>query len=251
MIAGVSFPSDEPSMAFASFVPPARQKQHRTGGLFLVKSSRTPRLQSGTTYLVRRGGRIHVGAEDYGYKTNSYYTILARELAGEPVDPDSRSVLDAAVVPVCLEVAARAGIPVADCIISQSCTARLPAVLYGLNYFSCPSEFTVVRSPDTEKEVIRHITNNGKYPFCYQPLDDDAEIVTAAAIFGKTVERGPKIEDVAQKLYTAFRIPLTTMVFIRDSREALLSSLTPTRYSSLSADEKSLLMAYLTSQEFL
>jgi hypothetical protein len=217
----------------------------------MVRSSREPRLQSGTTYLIRRDGRIHVVAEDYGYKTDSYYTILSRELAGEPVEPDSRSVLDAAVVPVCLEQAGRAGIPVADCIISQSYTAGLPAILYGLNYFSCSSKFTVVRGPDTEREVIRHITNNGKYPFCYQLLDEDAEIVSATAIFGKTMDHGPEIEDAAQKLYAEFRIPLMTMVFIRCTRGHLLSSLTPTRYSSLSAAEKSLLTAYITDQEFL
>jgi hypothetical protein len=217
----------------------------------MVKPARQSRLQSGTTYLVRREGTIHVVAEDYGYKTGPYYTILSRELSGDPVEPDSRSVLDAAVVPVCLEKAARAGIPVAECIISQSCTTSLPAVLYGLNYFSCSSEFSVIRSPENEKDVIRHITNNGKYPFCYQPLGQDAEILRVAVIFGKTQGAEPVIQGAAQTLYAEFRIPLMTMVFIHDSRGFRLSSLTPTRYSSLSPDEKSLLCAYVSNQEFL
>jgi len=42
-----------------------------------------------------------VVAEDYSYKTECYYTLLSRELSGEPVDPDSQAVLDAAVVPLC------------------------------------------------------------------------------------------------------------------------------------------------------
>jgi hypothetical protein len=217
----------------------------------MVKTSRQPRLQSGTTYLVQRDGKIHVVAEDYGYKTGSYYTILSRELSGEPVEPDSRSVIDAAVVPVCLEKAARSGIPVAECIISQSCTASLPAVLYGLNYFSCSSEFAVIRSQENEKDVIRHITNNGKYPFCYQPLERDAEILRIASIFGRTQHTEPAIRETAEKLYNEFRIPLMTMVFIHDAGGYLLSSLTPTRYSSLSPAEKSLLCAYVTNQEFL
>ena len=215
----------------------------------MVKSGR--QLQSGSIYLVRRNGRTHVVAEDYSYKTECYYTLLSRELSGEIVDPDSQTVLDATVVPLCLEKASRAGIPVAECVISQSCTEHLPAVLYGLNYFSSPSEFTVVRTAGDEREVIRHITNNGKYPFCYQPLCDGDDMVTATAIFGKSVGQEPEVEAAAAVLYAEFRIPLMTMVFIRGSRGYLLSSLAPARYPSLSAAEKALLSAYITGQEFL
>lgn len=215
----------------------------------MVKSGR--QLQSGSIHHVRRDGRIHVVAEDYSYKTACYYTLLSRELSGEPVEPDSQTVLDAAIVPLCLGKASRAGIPVADCVISQSCTAHLPAVLYGLNYFSSPSEFTVVRTPEREKEVIRHITNNGRYPFCYQPLDEGDDIVTATAIFGKSIGHGPDVEAAAAGLYAEFRIPLMTMVFIKGGKGYLLSSLAPARYSSLSPAEKVLLLAYITGQEFL
>jgi hypothetical protein len=212
---------------------------------------RNTRLQSGGTYLVRREERIHVVSEDYGYKTGSYYTILSREIAGEPVDPDSRSVLDAAVVPVCLERAARARIPVADCLISQSCAPDLPAVLYGLNYFSCTSEFSVVRSREAEKEVVRHLTNNGKYPYCCQPLSETAEVIPVIAVFGKIAGDEPGVRDIAERLYAEFRIPLMTLVLIREGESRVLSSITPTRYSSLSPAERSLLQAYLANQEFL
>ncbi|NTV00185.1 MAG: hypothetical protein HGA55_03570 [Methanoregulaceae archaeon] len=215
----------------------------------MVKSGR--QLLSGSIYQVRRNGRIHIVAEDYSYKTECYYTLLSRELSGEPVDPDSRTVLDAAVVPLCLDKASRAGIPVADCIISQSCTDHLPAVLYGLNYFSSPSEFSIVRTSGDEREVIRHITNNGKYPFCYQPLGEGDEMLTATAIFGKSIDQAPEVEAAAAKLYGEFRIPLMTMVFIRTSRGYRLSSLAPARYSSLSAAEREILSAYITGQEFL
>jgi len=40
-------------------------------------------------------------------------------------------------------------------------------------------------------------------------------------------------------------------VFIKSGEQYLLSSLAPTRYSQLSADERSLLAAYLSHQEFL
>jgi hypothetical protein len=215
----------------------------------VVKSAR--QLQSGAVYPVRRDGRIHVVAEDYSYKTACYYTLLSRELSGEPVEPDSQTVLDAMVVPLCLGKASRAGMPVADCVISQSCTARLPAVLYGLNYFSSPAEFSVVRTPEAEREVVRHITNNGRYPFCCQPLKEGDDMATATAIFGKCIGHGPEIESAAAGLYAEFRIPLMTMVFVRSGTRLLLSSLAPARYSSLSPAERALLIAYLSGQEFL
>lgn len=208
------------------------------------------RLVSGATYLVHRTGTLFVVSENYSYKTDPYYLILSRELSGEQVFPDSSSVLDASIVPVCLDRASRAGIPVADCIISQSC-GKVPAIIYGLNYFSCSSEYAVVRDTGPAKEVIRHITNSGKYPFCCQPLEDHDEIVSAHAIFGRTQGFGDEISRAAGLLFAEFHIPLVTMVWIHRDGGYLLSALTPTRYSALSSEEKSLLRFYLSGQEFL
>ena len=41
------------------------------------------------------------------------------------------------------------------------------------------------------------------------------------------------------------------MVFVKTGDQYLLSSLAPTKYSQLSADERTLLAAYLSHQEFL
>ena len=215
-----------------------------------VPQNQSPRLRRGTTYLVHRTGSLYVVSENYGYKTEPYYLILSRELNGEQVSPDSRSVLDASIVPVCLDRASRAGIPVADCFISQSC-GTVPAVLYGLNYFSCASEFAVVQSMDSAKEVIRHITNSGKYPFCCQPLREGEEVVKTHAVFGHVHGYGEGLSRSAERLFTEFRIPLVTMVWIHADGEYRLSSLTPTRYSALSPREKALLRMYLSGQEFL
>jgi hypothetical protein len=56
---------------------------------------------------------------------------------------------------------------------------------------------------------------------------------------------------MASQVYNLFAIPLVTMVLVNDSGRFLLSSLTQTRYSQLSADERALLSAYITHQEFL
>ncbi|MCX6684184.1 MAG: RimK-like ATPgrasp N-terminal domain-containing protein [Methanoregula sp.] len=201
-------------------------------------------------FFIRRGDMYHIISENYSYKTETYYSILYHELEGKPVRPSSIAILDAYVVPLCLERAKRGGIPVCDWGISQG-YVPLPVILYGLNYFATTSDFFVVDDSAKAKEVIKHITNIGKYPFCYQKLDEGATVHSCIGIFGKTTSPCTRISHLAQKVYELFSIPLVTMVFIKSGEEYRLSSLAPTKYSQLSGEERTLLSAYLTHQEFL
>ena len=200
--------------------------------------------------VIQRDSTHHVIAEDYSYKSEAYYTILAREQAGEAIRPSSRDVLDAFVVPVCLERAKQAGIPVVEWGISQA-YVPLPAILYGINYFATATDYAVVRDANQAKDVIKHITNKGKYPFCYQKIDDGATISTCTAVFGKTTENCAAVAGYAEKIYDLFSIPLVNMVFVRNSDTCALSSLAPTRYTRLSPGERAFLAAYRDHQVFL
>ncbi|MGA7798057.1 MAG: hypothetical protein WB986_05450 [Methanoregula sp.] len=211
---------------------------------------REPVMARDSLAIVRRDDAYHVIAEDYSYKTEAYYTILAHELAGDDIHPSSRAVLDAFVVPVCLERAKLAGIPVVGWGISQV-YVPLPAILYGLNYFATASDFFVVQDNEQAKDVIKHITNKGKYPFCYQKLDDGATIHTCTAVFGRTTRGCTAIAGHAERIYGLFSIPLVSMVFVKTGKEFALSSLAPTRYTHLSDGERELLAAYRDHQEFL
>jgi RimK-like ATPgrasp N-terminal domain len=201
-------------------------------------------------YTIRRNNACHIISENYSYKTETYYTILSYELEGKKVMPSSRAILDAYVVPICLERAKQGGIPCCEWGISQG-YVPLPALLYGLNYFATTSDFFEVHDNGRAKEVIKHITNIGKYPFCYQKLGDGATIYSCVGIFGKTATSWSPAAGIAEKVYECFRIPLVTMVFVKNGEQLLLSSLAPTRYSQLTSDERSLLAAYLSNQEFL
>jgi hypothetical protein len=200
--------------------------------------------------VIQRGGEYHIVSEDYGYKTESYYTILRHELEDKTVLPSSNAVLDAFVVPVCLERARLAGIPVCDWGISQA-YVPLPAVLYALNYFATTTEYFIVEDNDQAKDAIKHITNKGKYPFCYQKLPDGAVMTGCTAIFGRTCNPETTFAECAKKIYGLFAIPMIRMVFVRTRGAALLSSLAPVRYNQLTGAERSLLSAYCTQQEFL
>jgi hypothetical protein len=222
----------------------------RSGRCRPVNTKRDPLFQKDHIFEVKRDGIIHVISEGYFYKTDSYYTILSLEMKGVLVSPGSTPVLDAYVVPICLEKAGRAGIPVCEWIISQS-YVQYPAIIYGINYFATSAEFAVVEDPGEGKKAIKHVTNNGKYPFCYQKLDTGASIGKTVAIFGKTCSDDPLLAGIAEKIYTLFGIPLVTMVVVNKGGSPHLSSLAPTRYSRLTHEEKALLHAYVTNQEFL
>jgi hypothetical protein len=213
-------------------------------------SKKEPTMIRDSLAVVRRNHAYHVIAEDYSYKTEAYYTILERELAGEDIHPSSRNVLDAFVVPICLERAKLAGIPVVEWGISQA-YVPLPAILYGLNYFATASDFFVVQDNEQAKDVIKHITNKSKYPFCYQKLNDGATIHSCTAVFGRTAESCAVIEGYAAMIYELFSIPLVSMVFVKTENKFALSSLAPTRYTHLTENERTLLAAYRDEQEFL
>jgi hypothetical protein len=127
----------------------------------------------------------------------------------------------------------------------------LPAILYGLNYFATASDFFVVQDNEQAKDVIKHITNKGKYPFCYQKLDDGATIHTCTAVFGRTTGSCTAVAGYAAMIYELFSIPLVSMVFVKTDKEFALSSLAPTRYTHLTEKERALLTAYRDEQEFL
>ncbi len=95
-------------------------------------------LHKDSLYMLRRGECFYFISEDYSYKTGSYYTVLRMEMEGKQVLPSTGAMIDAFVVPISLERAELAGIPVCAWEISQG-YVPLPAILYGINYFATTS----------------------------------------------------------------------------------------------------------------
>ncbi len=195
-------------------------------------------------YTVNKNGTVYIINENYFYKTEPYYTIVQNEFEGIKTVPSSSAVLDAYIVPICLEKARMAGIPVCEWVVSYS-YITLPAIVYGLNYFSTPSEHFVVKDLTSAKKAIKHVTNYGKYPFCYQKISEEAEVAVYTSIFGRTVDCSEEIETLAEKIYAVFNIPLVSLVLVRDLGGYRLSSLAPVMYSQLSEKERDLMKSIL------
>jgi hypothetical protein len=193
-----------------------------------------------------RGGATYIVSEDYSYKTEAYYRILSLEMEGRETVPSTKDLLEAYVVPVCLARAGKAGIPVCEWGISDE-RVPLPSLLYGISYFADPSEYSLVRDRETADEVVKYITGNGKYPFCYQPIPPDAEIVPCVTIFGRTTGASEPLADLAARVYREFRIPLMEIISVFNG-DGRLSAITPCWYSKLSREEKGILEGILKEE---
>jgi hypothetical protein len=204
-------------------------------------------LKKDNMYTLVNNGSQYIINESYFYKTEPYYTIVKNEHEGIEIIPSSSDVLDAYIVPICLERAKLAGIPVCDWVISYQYVS-LPAIVYGLNYFSTPSDYFVINDLEEAKKVIKHVTNHGKYPFCYQKINDAASVIACISIFGKTINCREDVSTLVERIYDLFRLPLVEVVMVKDESNYRLSSLAPVKYSQLSKEETEMLQSLLDTR---
>jgi hypothetical protein len=206
----------------------------------VVRKGKQDPFSAGSIHLRHMDRATHVISEDYSFKTETYYRIVSLEVEGKTTVPSSRETLEAYVVPVCLARAEQAGIPVLPWEISYQ-QVPLPAILFGVHYFADPSEYSVVRDPETAARVVRFITNGGKYPFCYQSIGEETEIFPVTAIFGKTAQAPDGVGSLCAEIYRVFRLPLVNCIFAQTEDRFALCALTPVRYSSLTREEREIL----------
>lgn len=196
-------------------------------------------------YILKEEDSQYIVNESYFYKTEPYYAIVENENEGIRTIPSSRDVLDAYIVPICLEKAKLAGISVCDWTISYQ-FVPLPAIIYGLNYFSTPRDSFLVSNNEEAQKVVKHITNHGRYPFCYQKVSDASAVTRYVSIFGRSINCSEEVAAIAERIYQVFKLPLVEIVLVKDDSGGYsLSSLAPVKYSQLSKDEKEMLQDLL------
>jgi hypothetical protein len=193
------------------------------------------KVEGDTTFLV---------SDNYFYKSETYYRIVHYEIDGRYAVPSSKDLIEAFVVPLCLEKARLHGIRVCGWEISYG-YAPLPSIAYAVHYYSDPAEYSILKDREVAREVIHHITNHGRYPFCYQPITESAEVFPVIAVFGETTSSQPELQHLAQTIYHAFRVPFLTMTLVWDGENYSLSSLSNAKYSKLSPEDRSLLRSCL------
>src|SRR5690606_41242740 len=111
---------------------------------------------------------------DYTYLTSGYYASLDAELAGLSVLPTTADALDAYVVPIAMEKARAAGIPVPPCVVVTDRFPPPPLLAYPVNPFSSRGELR----PAAEAVEGRRegLPSTGKYAVLVQQLPVDHRI---------------------------------------------------------------------------
>ncbi len=150
---------------------------------------------------------------DYAYMTAGYYACQDAELAGADALPTCADALDAYVVPIALEKAAKAGLAVPEWILTHE-YFPVPAVCYGVNPFSRRHE--VVRDESARRAVARRLTGNFRYSMCCQLIAPASEVVEFRMVGGRTAS--PEFEGWADGVFSVFRVPLATVRMLRGAR---------------------------------
>jgi hypothetical protein len=201
-------------------------------------------LKKDTIYEKVEGDITFLVSDNYFYKSETYYRIVHYEIEGKRAIPSSKDLIEAFVVPICLEKARLQGIRVCPWEVSYG-YAPLPSIAYGIHYYSDPGEYSILRESEVAREVIHHITNHGRYPFCYQHITESSEVFPVVAIFGETTEEEPELKHLVRRLYSVFKVPFISVTVVWDGEHFTLSSLSNARYSKLSPEDRSLLRHHL------
>ena len=143
---------------------------------------------------------------DYEYMTAGYYACQDAELAGRPALPTCADALDAYVVPIALEKAAKAGLAVPEWILTHE-YFPVPAVCYGVNPLTRRHEF--VTDESARRAVARRLTSNFRYSMCCELVTPGARLAEFRMVCGRTTST--EFAGWADSVFSVFRVPLATV----------------------------------------
>ncbi len=168
----------------------------------------------------------------YEYLTEGYYACQDAELAGDTAGPLCAETLDAYVVPIALEKAAKQGISVPDWVLTNE-YFPIPAVCYGVNPFS--RRYAFVRSEDERTAAAKRLTWNFKYTMCCQLVSATAELVEFRMVAGRTSDA--ELGGWADAIHRIFGLPVARVRLVRDGA-LRLSAIEALPWRSLTAEER-------------
>ena len=174
---------------------------------------------------------------DYSYLTHGYYASLDAEQRGEAVVPTAAECIDAYVVPIALEVARHAGLPVPEARLVTDKWPAPPILAYPVNPFSSRGELLVDAAAITSRR--NGLSYTGKYPVLCQTLPDDCRIDVVRIVLGTTAVA--EYASFAAEAWAAFRIPLMKVRVIVSRDAYHFSGIEPLPLKALTADERRVL----------
>jgi hypothetical protein len=169
----------------------------------------------------------------YGYLETGYYASQDLGAEGKDVHPNCREILDSSVVPLFLEKARLAGLPVPEYYITNG-YFEPPVIVDSVNPFM--SRQSVVLKNGHQERVAKSLTRNFTYAICCQELPPGMKIGYFRSILGWCAQ--PRYQSLSEAVWRTFRIPLAVIrIIMPENGEMMLSNLKPLPFARLTARE--------------
>ena len=176
---------------------------------------------------------------DYRYLKTGYYVSLHAQVLGNRVIPSCENIIDSSRAPVLLLRASRSGIPTLPFLVTDSVKKitsefGFPVVIFAVNPF-IHDGFKTATNKSALYRAMKSLGMNYKFAVCAQPLKGD--IVTFKSFFGKCQNQTPKTQNISQKVYNLFKLPLCKLHVQEADGKAYLCGLQPVSKEELSGHD--------------
>jgi len=176
---------------------------------------------------------------EYRYLKTGYYVSMHAEILGNRVIPSCENIIDSSRTPILLLRAAKAGVPTLPFLVTDSVkkiTNELgfPVILFAVNPFIYDG-YKVAYNKSALYRAMKSLGMNYKFAICAQPIK--GELFAVKTFFGKTTNTDLQLQNIAEKVYKTFKIPLCKLHIQKTVDKAYLCGLQPVNRKELSEQD--------------
>ncbi|MGD0202352.1 MAG: RimK-like ATPgrasp N-terminal domain-containing protein [Candidatus Bathyarchaeia archaeon] len=176
---------------------------------------------------------------EYRYLKTGYYVSMHAEILGNRVIPSCENIIDSSRTPILLLRAAKAGVPTLPFLVTDSVkkiTNELgfPVILFAVNPFIYDG-YKVAHNKSALYRAMKSLGMNYKFAVCAQPIK--GELFAVKTFFGKTTNTDLQLQEIAEKVYKTFKIPLCKLHIQKTVDKAYLCGLQPVNRKELSEQD--------------
>jgi len=173
---------------------------------------------------------------EYRYLKTGYYVSMHAEILGNRVIPSCENIIDSSRTPILLLRAAKAGVSTLPFLVTDSVkkiTNELgfPVILFAVNPFIYDG-YKVAHNKSALYRAMKSLGMNYKFAVCAQPIK--GELFAVKTFFGKTTNTDLQLQEIAEKVYKTFKIPLCKLHIQKTVDKAYLCGLQPVNKEELS-----------------
>jgi hypothetical protein len=174
---------------------------------------------------------------DYRYLKTGYYVSLHAEILGNSVIPSCENIIDSSRTPILLLRTSKAKIPTMPFLVTDSVKKiidelGLPVIVFAVNPF-IHEGFQIAKNKSALYRAMKSLGMNYKFTVCAQPLK--GELITVKSVFGKCQIIDSEVNELSQKVFELFRIPLCKLHLQKVDDKVYLCGLEHLRETELSS----------------